>query len=102
MGTKEEGERADAHVFQFDLVPKFPCSLQMEAKNPLLPICKHFPPLLLLLVGHGRSALMLLPFLPLPPMPTAAAASSLEARRREFMPAARCAAASAPPVASIL
>jgi hypothetical protein len=55
-----------------------------------------------LLVGHGRSALMLLPFLPLPPMPTAAAASSLEARRREFMPAARCAAASAPPVASIL
>ncbi len=60
MGTKEEGERADAHVFQFDLVPKFPCSLQMEAKNPLLPICKHFPPLLLLLVGHGRSALVLL------------------------------------------
>ncbi len=60
MGTKEEGECADAHVFQFDLVPKFPCSLQMEAKNPLLPICKHFPPLLLLLVGHGCSALMLL------------------------------------------
>lgn len=21
-----------------------PCSLQMEAKNPLLPVCKHFPP----------------------------------------------------------
>ncbi len=59
MGTEEEGERANAHVFQYYLVPKFPCSLQMEAKNPLLPICKHFPPLLLL-VGHGRSVLMLL------------------------------------------
>ncbi len=31
-------------MFQLYLVPKFPCSLQMEAKNPLLPICKHFSP----------------------------------------------------------
>ncbi len=48
MGTKEEGERADAHVFQFFLVPKFPANGSKESSSPHL---QAFPPFVVVVGG---------------------------------------------------
>ncbi len=90
MRTKEEGERADAHLFPF--YPMLPANGSKESSSPRL---QAFSPLCCCWWDMVAPLLCCCcPSLPLPPMPTAAAAGSLEARRREFVPVARCAAAS--------
>jgi hypothetical protein len=100
MGTKEEGERADAHVFQFFLVPKFPANGSKESSSPHLQAFSPF-----VVVGGTWSlrayaaAVILFRCLQCQQLLLQAVWKQGE---REFVPAARCAAASAPSVASIL